>query len=180
MRAHGVPNPNYTSKRMKYQRCSRVMVEVTTRDITRISREIQNLAGRVRSGREVFRISQVRSGRVKRFSQLMGRVRSGGLQISRVGSSRVGSGVIKISRVGSGQATTYKKQSPSYVFSSACGPFLALPVAGHKGAPPVHDGARLGPRRAPWSVLWASKVARARSFSRDCVPPRRVERAMQT
>ena len=33
----------------------------------------------------------------------------------------------------------------------------------------------LGPDQARWRVRWASKVARAGSFSRDCVPPRRAE-----
>lgn len=33
-------------------------------------------------------------------------------------------------------------------------------------------GARLGPGRTSWRVLWASRVARAGSFLRDCVPRR--------
>ena len=36
-------------------------------------------------------------------------------------------------------------------------------------------GARLGPGRALWCVLWAFKVAGVGSFSRDCVPTRRAE-----
>lgn len=38
----------------------------------------------------------------------------------------------------------------------------------------------MGPGRAPWVVLWASKVARAGSFSKNCVPPRQAERTMET
>ena len=47
------------------------------------------LAGRVGSGWGVLIISRVRSGWVKRFSSLAGRVRSEGFQGSRVGSGRV-------------------------------------------------------------------------------------------
>ena len=61
--------------------------------------------------------------------------------------------------------------------------FLALPVVGSAGALPVHGGARLGPGRAPRRVLWASKVARAGSFSRRLRPsppePRRTMEAPQ-
>ena len=43
---------------------------------------------------------------------------------------------------------------------------------GARRGPRVYYGAGSGPGRAPWRVLWASKVAQAGSFSRDCVPPR--------
>ncbi|CAM9225965.1 unnamed protein product, partial [Laminaria digitata] len=49
--------------------------------------------------------------------------------------------------------------------------FLALSAAGHAGGPRVHYGACLSPGRAPWRVLWASKIARAGPFSRDRFPP---------
>ena len=44
--------------------------------------------------------------------------------------------------------------------SSGRGTFIVLSAAGHAGAPPVHDGASVGPGRAPWRVLWAFKVAK--------------------
>ena len=44
------------------------------------------------------------------------------------------------------------------LYSGARASFLALPTAGHAGEPSVHHGARLGPGRAPWRVLWAFKV----------------------
>ena len=47
------------------------------------------------------------------------------------------------------------------IFSDALGPFLTISAAGHAGVPHIHDGASLGPRRAPWRVLWALKVAKA-------------------
>ena len=37
---------------------------------------------------------------------------------------------------------------------------LALSAAGHTGGPPIHHGASVGPRRAPWRVLWALKAAK--------------------
>ena len=54
--------------------------------------------------------------------------------------------------------------------------FLALPVAGHAGAPPIHYAAGLGPGQAPWRVIWTSKVARADFLARNRVPPRRAEK----
>ena len=36
--------------------------------------------------------------------------------------------------------------------------FFALSAAGYAGGPPVHDGASVGPGRAPWRVLWAFRV----------------------
>ena len=38
--------------------------------------------------------------------------------------------------------------------------FLVLSAAGHAGGPPVKHGARLGPGRAPWRVLWGFKIAK--------------------
>ena len=38
----------------------------------------------------------------------------------------------------------------------------------------VYQGASVGPGWAPRRALWASKAARTRSVSRDCVPPRRA------
>ena len=71
---------------------------------------------RVESGQEVFKISRVESGRVERFSNLVGRVRSSqdffephgsgrvkSFQISRVESGRVGSRSFQNSWVGSGR-----------------------------------------------------------------------------
>ena len=48
-----------------------------TSNMTRISRVDRNLAGRVRSGQEVFKVSRDRFGRLTRFSNIAGRVRSG-------------------------------------------------------------------------------------------------------
>ena len=45
--------------------------------------------------------------------------------------------------------------------SSGRGSFLALSAAGHAGNMPEHQGASLGPGRAPWRVLWAFKVAKS-------------------
>ena len=61
------------------------------------------------------------------------------------------------------------------LFSDGRGSFLALSAARHAGDPRVHYGASLAPGRAPLGVLWASKVARAGSFSMGCVPPPRAK-----
>ena len=68
------------------------------------------------------------------------------------------------------------------IFSAGRGSFLALSAAGHAGACvyTTRYGASLslGPGRAPWSVLFAFKVAGAGSFSRDCgdaEPPTTME-----
>ena len=52
------------------------------------------------------------------------------------------------------------------LFSGARGFFRALSAAGHAGGPPVHQGASLGPGRAPWRALWASQVAKFGKYSR--------------
>ena len=48
-----------------------------------------------------------------------------------------------------------------YIFLSGLGSLLALSTAGHARDPRVHHGARVGPGRAPWRVLWAFKVAKS-------------------
>ena len=68
-----------------------------------------------------------------------------------------------------GNALSYLHIGP--FFSSGRGSLLALSAAGN--APACTAGARLGPGRAPWRVLWAFNVARAGRQSRDCIPPRR-------
>ena len=60
------------------------------------------------------------------------------------------------------------------LFSSDRGSFLAFSAAGHTGGSRTHCDASLGPGRTPWRVLWAFKVARAGSVSRDCIPRRRA------
>ena len=45
---------------------------------------------------------------------------------------------------------------------------------GARRGPACTLGARLGPGRGPWRVIWASKVAGPGSFSRDRVPHRRA------
>lgn len=62
-----------------------------------------------------------------------------------------------------------------FFFCSGCGSFLAHSTAGHARASRVHYGTSVAPSGAPWRVLLASEVARDRSFSRDCAPPRRVK-----
>ena len=52
------------------------------------------------------------------------------------------------------------------------GPFSLFRCGGQAGSWSLHRGARLGPGRTSWRVLWASRVARAGSFLRDCVPRR--------
>ena len=52
------------------------------------------------------------------------------------------------------------------LFSGARGFFRALSAAGHAGGPPVHQGASLGPGRAPWRALWAFQVAKFGKYSR--------------
>ena len=61
-------------------------------------------SGRVGSGQEVFKITRVGLGRIKRFSNIAGRVRSGQELIKSHGSG-IGSGqdFFQISRVGSGR-----------------------------------------------------------------------------
>ena len=58
------------------------------------------------------------------------------------------------------------------LFLGGCRSVVALSAAGHAAGTPVHHDARLDPGRSPWRVLWASKVARAGSFTRECAPPR--------
>ena len=65
-------------------------------------------------------------------------------------------------------------------FSAGRWSFLALSAAGHEEGPRVHYGARLGPGRAPWRVLWASLVARAASASRIASRPTEPRSAMET
>ena len=43
--------------------------------------------------------------------------------------------------------------------------FLALLAAGHGGGSPAHHGARAGPGRAPWCMLWAFKVVSNRGIA---------------
>ena len=47
------------------------------------------------------------------------------------------------------------------LYSAALWSFHALSAAGHAGGPPVHHGARLGPGRTPWRVLWSFKVVKS-------------------
>ena len=58
----------------------------------------------------------------------------------------------------------------SKVLSSGRGCFLALSAEGHAEGPPVHHGASVGPRRSPWRVLWACKVAISGKLLRDGFP----------
>ena len=64
-------------------------------------------SGRVGSGQEVFKITRVGLGRIKRFSNIAGRFRSGGFQTSRIGSGRE---VTKSSRIGSGHDLQYEER----------------------------------------------------------------------
>ena len=59
--------------------------------------------GRGGLGQEVFEISRVDSGWVRRLSNLTGRVGWGGVGSGGVGSGRVGSGRVGSGRVGSGR-----------------------------------------------------------------------------
>ena len=62
-----------------------------------------------------------------------------------------------------------------------CHAFLLRPrvfsralTAGHAGSPCAHNGARLGPGRAPWRAIWAFHVAGSWLFTRDRFPPHRT------
>ena len=67
----------------------------------------RRLSGRVAPGHEVIKLSRVRSGRVKKFSNLAGRVESGQIFFKYDGPGRVGSeGFQKLARrVGSSRLT---------------------------------------------------------------------------
>ena len=47
-----------------------------------------------------------------------------------------------------------------FFFSFGGGSFLVLSAARHASGPPLHDGASVGPGRAPWRVLWGLKVTK--------------------
>ena len=74
----------------------------------------QNLACRVGSGQNIFRISRVGSGRVRRFSKSRGSDRVGSRRLD-ILAGRVGSGqdVSKFSRVGSDQLTRPEPTRPA-------------------------------------------------------------------
>ena len=54
--------------------------------------------------------------------------------------------------------------------SGARGSSLVVSADGHARDRPLHQGASVGPSRAPWRVPWAFKVAKSSKQPRDCFP----------
>ena len=133
--------------------------------MTCISWVNRNLAGRVRSGQEMLKISRLRSGRVRSSSNLTVRVVSGQEFFTFHWSRPFGLGYFHISRVGLGRVRRFPNPPGSGLARSR----HAKMFAGQVGSA---DPTRLGLAREVWPVPRASFLYSSCVLNKYTVVPR--------